>query len=78
MELPLNRWIHIEIAAGLGDGSRSTWDMIVMLPGRAPREFKALRNAHTTFDQLTWIGFTSNATEKTVFYLDNIELSNDV
>jgi len=32
---------------------------------------------NATFDQLTWVGFTSNATEGTVFYLDNIKVTNE-
>ena len=54
----------------------NTWDMTVTLPKQTPREFKGLRNANSKFDRLTWVGFTSNATEKTVFYLDNLKLTN--
>ncbi len=77
LELPVNQWVHFEIAAGLGKESRNTWDLTVTLPGRPPREFKGLQNANAKFNQLTWIGFTSNATKKTVFYLDNIKLTNE-
>jgi hypothetical protein len=34
-------------------------------------------SGNTKFNQLTWVGFTSNATKKTVFYLDNIKLTNE-
>ena len=78
LELPLDKWIHFDIAAALGKNSENTWDMTVTLPGSPLREFKGLQNGHTSFGQLTWVGFTSNATEKTVFYLDNIELKNKV
>ena len=50
--------------------------MTVKLPGEVPKEFKGLQNGHTRFEKLTWVGFTSNATEKTVFYLDNLKLAN--
>jgi len=62
----------------LGNGSRNTWDMTVTLPGRSPREFKGMKAENTKFNQLTWVGFTSNATKKTVFYLDNVKLTNKV
>jgi hypothetical protein len=78
LELPLDKWVHFEIAAALGRSGKSNWDMTVTLPGQTPRVFKGLKNGHTTFDELTWIGVISNATEKTVFYLDNIELKNKV
>jgi hypothetical protein len=76
LELPLDKWVHFEIAAALGKNSENTWEMTVTLPGQAPREFKGLRNGQAAFGQLTWVGFTSNATEKTVFYLDNLKLTN--
>ena len=50
--------------------------MSVTLPGQRPRRFKGLKNGSTKFEKLTWVGFTSNATNKTVFYLDNLELTN--
>jgi hypothetical protein len=76
MELSTEQWIHVEIAAALGDGAE-TWDMAVTLPGRRPREFIGLRNANEKFERLTWLGFVSNATVQTVFYLDNLELTNE-
>jgi len=76
--LPVNKWIHFEITAALGDKTKNTWDMTVTLPGQTPRELKGLKNANAKFDQLTWVGFTSNATKKTVFYLDNLKLTNKV
>ena len=78
LSLPMNKWIQVEIVAGLGNESKNTWDMTVALPGRPPKEFKGLQNGNTKFNQLTWVGFTSNATKKTVFYLDNLKLTNKV
>ncbi|MHC4750136.1 MAG: right-handed parallel beta-helix repeat-containing protein [Planctomycetota bacterium] len=78
LELPVDKWVHFEIIATLGDKSKKTWDMTVTLPGRPPKEFKGLKCANNKFDQLTWVGFTSNATKKTVFYLDNLKLINKV
>ncbi|OHB63859.1 MAG: hypothetical protein A2168_08745 [Planctomycetes bacterium RBG_13_50_24] len=77
LELPVDQWMHFEITAGLGDGSKNTWDMTITLPGRTPKEFKGLQNGNSKFNQLTWLGFTSNATKQTVFYLDNIKLTNE-
>jgi hypothetical protein len=77
LELPVDQWMHFEITAGLGNGGRSAWDMTVTLPDRAPKVFKGLQNGNTKFNQLTWLGFSSNATKQTVFYLDNIKLTNE-
>jgi hypothetical protein len=76
MELPLSKWVHFEIAAALGKKSKGTWDLSVTLPGQKPRRFKGLNNGSAKFEKLTWIGFVSNATNKTIFYLDNLELTN--
>jgi hypothetical protein len=76
LELPIDQWMHFEIAAGLGNSSKNTWDMTVTLPGQTPRQFESLKNGSTKFTQLTWIGFTSSAAKQTVFYLDNIKLTN--
>jgi hypothetical protein len=75
LELPVEQWIHVEITAALGVSAR-TWDMAVTLPGQPPKEFTGLRNANEKFERLTWLGFVSNATKQTVFYLDNLELTN--
>jgi hypothetical protein len=76
MDLPVGKWIHFEITAALGNKDQGTWDLAVTLPAQRPKLFKGLKNGSTKFDKLTWVGFTSNATNKTIFYLDNIELIN--
>jgi len=49
----------------------------VPLPGEPPKIFKALKKGSSTFERLTWLGFTSNATNATVFYLDNLGVMNE-
>jgi hypothetical protein len=46
------------------------------LPGEPPRAFTGLKDGSRAFEKLTWLGFTSNATDKTVFYVDNLEITN--
>jgi hypothetical protein len=76
MDLPVSKWVHFELVAALGNKDKGTWNLAVTVPGQTPRKFKGLQNGSSKFEKLTWIGFTSNATQKTVFYLDNIELIN--
>ena len=76
MDLPLGKWVHFEITAALDNKDEGTWDLAVTLQGQRPKLFKGLKNGSTNFDKLTWVGFTSNATNKTVFYLDNLQLIN--
>jgi hypothetical protein len=77
MKLPVGRWIHFKIAAPLGDENKGRWNMSVAVQGQRERRFGGLRNGNEKFEKLTWIGFTSNATKRTVFYLDNFKLTNE-
>ncbi|MBN1359697.1 MAG: right-handed parallel beta-helix repeat-containing protein [Sedimentisphaerales bacterium] len=76
LELPVGQWIHFDVSAALGKGHSGTWDLVVTLPGQEPKRFEKLKNGNTSFEELTWLGFVSNATAKTVFYLDNLRIDN--
>jgi len=41
-----------------------------------PQEFSQIANGSTAFEQLTWIGLTSNATSESEFYVDNLSIEN--
>jgi hypothetical protein len=45
-------------------------------PGGTTKTFDVLRTGSNAFERITWLGFSSNATAATVFYLDNIEITN--
>lgn len=77
MELPLGEWVHFDVSAKLQNAGVGTWNLKITLPGQKTREFQGLKNGTAKFDKLTWVGFTSNATSKTVFYLDDIEIVNE-
>ena len=34
------------------------------------------KNGTAAFEQLTWLGFTSNAASESVFYVDNVSIEN--
>ena len=73
VELPAGKWVHFDVAAGLGDSSTGNWELTVRLPGEEPRGFTNLKNKDARWKTVTWLGFVSQATDKRVFYLDNIE-----
>ena len=77
MELPLGKWAHFEVTARLQNQTIGTWDLTVTLDGQGPRKFQGLKNGTAKFDKLTWVGFTSNATKRAIFYLDNMEIVNN-
>ena len=76
MDIPPSVWVHYQVRAAIGKGRTGTWDLTVTLPGQPPRQFDALPNGSPGFAALTWIGFISDATDKAVFYLDDLDLSN--
>jgi len=75
MAVPAGVWVHFDLQAGMGPQTTGTWDLAVTLPGEQPKVFKGLRSGSPGWKKLDWLGFCSLATEKTVFYLDNIELT---
>ncbi|MCD6395680.1 MAG: hypothetical protein J7M40_19520, partial [Planctomycetes bacterium] len=76
MDMPVDEWVHFDVSAALGDKSSGTWNMTVTMPQKQPRLFEGLKNNSDKFDKLTWLGFTSNAITKTVFYVDNLLITN--
>lgn len=77
LELPVSTWLHLEITAKVGKEADGTWTLVVTLPGQEPRRFAGLKTGSPDFHNLTWVGWSSMATDKRVFYLDRIQLSND-
>jgi hypothetical protein len=75
LDIPPNTWVHVEITAGLAS-AKGTWDLKVALPGQEARTFTRLTNGSPDWQKLDWLGFCSMAGNKTVFYLDNIEVVN--
>jgi len=75
LELPVGQWVHFELEAVLGKQATAKWALKVTLPGAEPRVFE-LPMGGRNWRRLDWLGFSSTATRETVFYLDNLELSN--
>ncbi|HLJ54023.1 MAG TPA: right-handed parallel beta-helix repeat-containing protein, partial [Chthonomonadaceae bacterium] len=76
LDIPSGVWVEYRISAGMGPDQNGTWDLAVRLPGQPERLFRRLPLGSPDFHTLTWCGFSSMATERTVFYLDDIELVN--
>jgi hypothetical protein len=74
MDLPQRRWIHMAVEAKAGASADGTWNLTVLVPGQDARKFDGLKVGHSDFKNLTWIGWSSMATDKTAYYLDNIEV----
>ena len=70
-DIPNSQWIHFEVSAGLGTANTGKWALKAIVPGRLPHEWKELAYTSPRFKMLTWIGFSSEADAKTIFYLDD-------
>ncbi len=75
LDLPEGKWVGFEATAGLGSKADGTWRLRVTLPGQPPKEFAGLATGSPDWKTLQWLGFSSIATQKTVFYLDNIQVT---
>ncbi|MEI2722492.1 MAG: right-handed parallel beta-helix repeat-containing protein [Verrucomicrobiota bacterium] len=76
LTIPSDQWVHFVIAAQLGSESDHVWILCVTVPGQPAQVFRQLGNGSADWQHLDWLGFVSQADAKTVFYLDNLELTN--
>lgn len=76
MKLPERQWIHFVISAGLGEGAEGTWRLEVTLPDGSVKAPPNLTFRDKSWNSLEWMVFVSNATTKTVFYMDNLIIEN--
>jgi hypothetical protein len=76
LSLPIGQWVEFQVAARLGVGANGTWDLTVTLPSQEPVSFTGLPTGSPDWRSLDWLGFSSMATEATIFYLDDLDLSN--
>ena len=74
MDVPIGTWFHADIVCGLGGQAEETYDLKITVPGKPTRVFDSLPCGVKPFENLEWLGFVSLASEKTAFYLDNVEL----
>ncbi len=75
--VPVQKWIRFELSAVIGDAVTGRWNLKVTPEGEATQEFKDLPCRHPDMKTLDWVGFVSNANEKTEFYLDDLAILTD-
>lgn len=73
LTLPSGGWVHFDLVCALGDKADGTYAVTVTLPGKAPQCFPAIRYT-PGFGKITWFGYSSEATNTTRFFLDNVNL----
>ena len=75
--VPVQKWIRFELSAVIGDAVTGRWNLKVTPEGEPTKEFKDLPCRHPDMKTLDWVGFVSNANEKTEFYLDDLAILTD-
>ncbi len=73
--VPLQQWVHFELVAELGAASSARWTLRVTPAGGATQQLTDLPFRSAKMKSLDWVGFMSNADEKTEFYLDNLSIT---
>jgi len=76
MTVPHGRWTHMQIDCRLGR-SAETWTLSVAVQDGPEQTFEGLANGSPNWRRFRWLGFVSEATEKTVFYIDNVKLERE-
>jgi hypothetical protein len=74
LQVPHSQWVRFQIECALGKEANGAFVLTVTLPGKDPQRFENLPCGASTFRTLDWLGFVSNATESTIFYLDDLKL----
>lgn len=77
MPIPSGEWVRYEVRAAVGPSSDGKWSLTVTVPGQPAKRFADLQDATPGFVDLTWIGFTSNATNSTALWLDDVQIQPD-
>ena len=77
LTLPLQKWVHFEVSALIGEATKGRWTLRVTPEGEPTKEVADLPFRHQDMQTLDWVGFVSNANEKTEFYLDELAITTD-
>lgn len=75
MSLPEGEWVQIKIQCGLGEKANGKWSVeITRANGYGEKMFFDDLPCSKKFTCLRWMGFVSNATETTTFYVDELDV----
>lgn len=72
--VPVGQWFRIEILCPVGRRTDHTYTLTITLPNQTRKTFRDLSVGSPRFRVLTWVGFVSDATVPTRFYVDNVRL----
>ena len=68
---PLECWVHVEITCPVGKAQTGAYELALTVPGKARETFE-LKTGSKDWSTCECMVFVSEATHRTVFYLDNL------
>jgi hypothetical protein len=74
--VPSNQWLRVEVLCSTTNYASQGWKLGLTLPGQSTQWFPNLHTGGTGWSRLNWLGWMSEATNSTTFYLDNLTLTN--
>ena len=87
LAIPMGQWVKLKTTARLGEfdpgigrageAEHGLWTLDVALPDGTVRSFKGMKHVDKEFKDLSSVMFISTATERAVFYLDEVRISAD-
>jgi len=75
MPIPTGQWVRMEMRGTVGAQSDGAWDLTGTLPGGERKTFARLPCGAGPLRHLTWLGFSSMASDVTTSYLDDLALT---
>jgi hypothetical protein len=75
LTVPHSQWVHLCIDCGLGKDSTGTYRLAITLPDGSEEVFDDMPLGSPDFKRLQWLGFISLANDRSVFYVDDVQLT---
>ena len=74
-QLPLARWVHIDVTGSLGGDTDGTYHLSVTHPGQERTQRFDNLPYRNRFRTLEWVGFIASGIETAAFFIDNVALT---
>ena len=74
--VPSNQWLRVEVWCSTTNYASQGWKLGLTQPGQATQWFANLHTGGTNWSRLNWMGWVSEATNTTTFWLDSFSMTN--
>ena len=74
--VPSNQWLRVEVWCSTTNYASQGWKLGLTLPAQSTQWYANLHTGGTNWSRLNWMGWVSEATNTTTFWLDNFSMTN--